>query len=72
MNGLQCDCSLIPTTTQEVSVLIPPRIVRDYSTSVANHNFKVTPSASFVYVPNAIYKDTDIFNKDHVTRNDIL
>jgi hypothetical protein len=72
MHGLQWDCSLIPATAQEVSILIPPRIVRDYSIFVANHNFKVRPSSSFVSVPNVIYKDTDIFNKDHITRNDIL
>jgi hypothetical protein len=49
-----------------VSVRIPTRIIRDYSTFMVNHNFKLSPSDRRVSAAIAISKDIDIFNKDYI------
>jgi hypothetical protein len=46
--------------------------MRDYSTFMVNHNFKVSPSARCVSAANAICKNTDVFNKDYISLTDIL
>jgi hypothetical protein len=45
--------------------------ITDNSTFVLNHTFKVSPPARCVSAPNAIYKETGIFNKDKITLIDI-
>jgi hypothetical protein len=62
-------CSSIFDT---VSLQISARIIRDFSTSVVNHNFKVSPLSRCVSAANVICKETDIFNKDKITLIDIL
>jgi hypothetical protein len=41
-----------------ISIWIPIRIIRDYSTFTVNHNFKVSPSSRRVSGAKAICKDT--------------
>jgi membrane-associated HD superfamily phosphohydrolase len=61
-------CSSIFDT---VSLCIPSRTIRDFSTFVVRQNFKVSPSARCVSAANTIYKEIDIFNKDKITLVDI-
>jgi hypothetical protein len=60
-------CSISDT----VNLRIPSRRIRDFSTFVVNHNFKVSPSARCVSAANAICKEIDIFNKDKITLVDV-
>jgi hypothetical protein len=55
-----------------ISIRILARIIREYSTFMVNHNFKVSPSAGCVSTANAICKDIDIFNKEYISVPDIL
>jgi hypothetical protein len=54
-----------------VSVRIPNRIIRDYSTFIVNHNFTVSPSARCVSSTIATCKVIDIF-KDFILLTDDL
>jgi hypothetical protein len=47
-----------------VNLRIPVRRIRDFSTFVVNHNFKVSPSARCVSAANAMCKEIDIYSKD--------
>jgi hypothetical protein len=46
-----------------VSIRISTRIIRDYSTFMLNHNFKVSLAARCVSAANAICKDIDILTR---------
>jgi hypothetical protein len=46
-----------------VSIRIPTRLIRDYSTFVVNRNFKISPSARRVSAAVAICKDIDFLTK---------
>jgi hypothetical protein len=45
--------------------------IRDFSTFVVNHNFKVSPSGRCVSAANATCKEIDVFNKDKIMFVDI-
>jgi hypothetical protein len=55
-----------------VSVRIPFRLIRDYSTLIENHNLKASPSARCVCADNDTCKHIDIFNKDYSSLPDML
>jgi hypothetical protein len=55
-----------------VSVRIPITVIRDYSTFIVNHNFKVSSSAGCDSASNAICKDNDIFSRDYISLTDLL
>jgi hypothetical protein len=54
-------CSSVSDT---VSLRIPTRSIRDYTTFTMHRNFKVSPSARCVSAANAVCRSIDIFNKD--------
>jgi hypothetical protein len=59
------------STFDTVSLRIPSKRIKDFSTFVVNNNFKVSPSARCVYAANVIGKEIDIFNKNKITLVDI-
>jgi hypothetical protein len=61
-------CSSIFDT---VSLRIPTRSIRNYSTFTVNRDFKVSPSARCVSAANEVCSSTDIFNKDCISHADI-
>jgi hypothetical protein len=63
---LKTKFAFLPYLILSVSVYLPTRIIRDYSTFMVNHNFEVGPSARCDIAANAICKDIDIFNKDYI------
>jgi hypothetical protein len=54
-----------------VSLRIPTRSVRDYTTFTVHRNFKVSPSARCVSAANAVCRCIDIFNKDCILLTDV-
>jgi hypothetical protein len=54
-----------------VSLRIPTRSVRDYSTFTVHCNFKVSPSVRCVSAANAVCRSIDIFNRDCILLTDI-
>jgi hypothetical protein len=54
-----------------VSLRIPTRSVRDYSTFTLHRNFKVSPAARCVSAANAVCRSIDIFNKDCIRLTDV-
>jgi hypothetical protein len=54
-----------------VSVRVCTKIIRDYSTFVVNHNFKVRSSATYVFAAKTICRDKDIFNNDYISLADL-
>jgi hypothetical protein len=54
-----------------VSLHIPTRSIRDYTTFTVHRNFKVSPSARCVSAANAVCRCIDIFNKDYILLTDV-
>jgi hypothetical protein len=54
-----------------VSLRIPSRSIRDYSTLTVHRNFKVSPCARCVSAASAVCRSIDIFNKDCISLSDI-
>jgi hypothetical protein len=54
-----------------VSLRIPTRSVRDYSTFTVHRNFKGSPSVRCASAANAVCRSIDIFNKDCIRLTDV-
>jgi hypothetical protein len=54
-----------------VSLRIPTRSIRDYTTFTVHRNFKVSPSDRCVSAVNAVCRSIDIFNKDCILLTDV-
>jgi hypothetical protein len=54
-----------------VSLHIPTKSIRDYTTLSVHRNFKVSPSARCVYAANAVCRSIDIFNSDCILLTDV-
>jgi hypothetical protein len=54
-----------------VSLRIPTRSVRDFSTFIVHRNFKVSPSTRCVSADNAVCRSIDIFNTDCIRLTDV-
>jgi hypothetical protein len=54
-----------------VSLRIPTRSIRDYTTFTVHRNFKVSASARCVSAANAVCRCIDIFNKDCILLTDV-
>jgi hypothetical protein len=55
-----------PSILDSVSLHIPSRSIRDFSTFSVHRNFKASPSARCVSAANTVCWNIDIFNKDHI------
>jgi hypothetical protein len=53
-----------PSILDALSLHIPARSIRDFSTFSVYHNFKASPCATYTSAANTVYCNIDIFNKD--------
>jgi hypothetical protein len=65
INAFKCNIAY-PSMLYSVSLRIPSRSIRDFSTFSVHRNFKASPSARCVSAANTVCWNIDVFNKNTV------